>query len=73
MFVIDLRSYRGPNTSNRQVSDGGNAVLLGLDQMAWWKAALRESSIVWKVIASNMPIGLVVGDRVRDGQPTFEA
>jgi alkaline phosphatase D len=73
VFVIDLRSYRGPNTTNRQASDGGNAVLMGGEQMAWLKAALRESSAVWKVIASDMPIGLVVGDRAREGQPTFEA
>jgi alkaline phosphatase D len=73
VFVIDLRSYRGPNTPNRQSSDGGNAVLLGVEQMAWLKAALRGSSAVWKVIASDMPIGLVVGDRAREGQPTFEA
>lgn len=73
VFVIDLRSYRGPNTPNRQASDGGNAALMGLEQLAWLKAALRESSATWKVIASDMPIGLVVGDRMRDGQPTFEA
>lgn len=70
VFVIDLRSYRGSNTPNREAS---GAVLMGVEQMAWLKAALRQSSAVWKVIASDMPIGLVVGDRVREGQPTFEA
>jgi alkaline phosphatase D len=70
VFVIDLRSYRGPNTPNRE---GSGAVLAGVEQMAWLKAALRQSSAVWKVIASDMPIGLVVGDRVREGRPTFEA
>jgi alkaline phosphatase D len=71
VFVIDLRSYRGVNSQNRQ--PGGDGGLLGLEQLGWLKSALRDSSATWKVIASDMPIGLVVGDRVRDGGPTFEA
>jgi alkaline phosphatase D len=73
VFVVDLRSYRGPNTPNRQTSSGGPATMMGLEQMGWLKAALRSSSATWKVIASDMPIGLIVADRQRDGQPTFEA
>jgi alkaline phosphatase D len=73
VFVVDLRSYRSRNTHNRQTVSGGDATFLGLDQMAWLKAALRESSALWKVIACDMPIGLVVSDREREGVPTFEA
>ncbi len=73
VFVIDLRSYRSRNTNNRQTSAGGDAALLGLEQLAWLKAALRDSSALWKVVASDMPIGLIVSDREREGLPTFEA
>ena len=69
VFAIDLRTYRGPNTSNRQASAGADAVHAGARQLAWLKRALSASRAAWKVIASDLPIGLVV----RDGPSTFEA
>ena len=59
---FDMRSYRGPNTANRQTTAGGDAALLGGDQVEWMKRRLRASTATWKVIASDMPIGLVVPD-----------
>jgi alkaline phosphatase D len=47
--------------------------MLGREQLEWLKMRLVASSATWKVIASDMPLGLVVGDRERDGQPTFDA
>lgn len=47
--------------------------MTGNAQLAWLKSALRSSNAVWKVVASDMPIGLVVPDRPRDGQRTYEA
>ena len=41
----------------------------GAQQLAWLKRALRSSTATWKVIASDLPIGLVV----RDGATAFEA
>lgn len=73
VFVIDLRTYRGRNTLNRQTTASDDTALLGAPQLAWLQEALRSSQATWKVIASDMPIGLVVGDRARDGGPTFEA
>lgn len=73
IFVIDLRSYRGPNTPNLQGAQGPETSHLGYPQLEWLKTSLRESRAVWKVIASDMPIGLVVPDRPRDGQRTYEA
>lgn len=36
--------------------------MLGPEQTAWLKHQLRRSSAVWKVIAADLPIGLVVPD-----------
>lgn len=73
VFVIDLRSYRGPNTFNRQAAAGADTAFAGGEQLAWLKAALAGSKATWKVVASDMPIGLVVPDRERRGEPNFEA
>ena len=69
VFAIDLRTYRGPNTANRQASPNAETVHAGAQQLAWLKRALRSSRAAWKVIASDLPIGLVV----RDGATAFEA
>jgi alkaline phosphatase D len=69
IFALDMRTYRAANSPNRQPTLGPEAALLGEAQRAWLKAALRSSRATWKVIASDMPLGLVV----RDGQTDFEA
>jgi alkaline phosphatase D len=69
VFALDLRSERGPNSENRQAVAGPDAAILGTAQLAWLKAGLAASRATWKVIASDMPIGLVV----RDGPRAFEA
>ena len=66
VFAIDLRTYRGPNTSNRQASAGADTVHAGARQLAWLKRALSASRAAWKVIASDLPIGLVVRDGPSD-------
>ena len=69
VFAIDLRTYRGPNTTNRQNAASAETVHAGAQQLAWLKSALRSSTATWKVIASDLPIGLVV----RDGATAYEA
>ncbi len=73
IFVIDMRSFRGPNTHNRQTAESAETAFLGQTQIGWLKKELKASRAVWKVIASDMPLGLIVGDG-RDGQgrPIFE-
>ena len=73
LFVVDLRSHRGANSANRQPAPGPATAILGEAQRRWLVAALAASRATWKVIACDMPIGLVVPDRVRDGVPTYEA
>ena len=68
IFMIDKRSYRGPNTANRQEMASDTTAFLGTDQLRWLKQQLLASTATWKVIASDMPIGLIV----RDGKDAFE-
>jgi alkaline phosphatase D len=74
VFVIDMRSYRGPNSFNRQQSEGSDTDFLGAPQLGWLLDGLRASRARWKVIASDMPLGLLVGDgKDAQGRPVFEA
>ncbi len=74
VFVIDMRSYRGPNTHNRQGSIDAESEYLGSEQLAWLRDELKRSRAVWKVIASDMPIGLQVTDgKDAEGRMKFEA
>jgi alkaline phosphatase D len=73
VFVIDMRSYRAANSYNRQEQPGPETVFLGRQQIEWLKRKLDESRATWKVVASDMPIGLVVGDgRDAQGRDRFE-
>jgi alkaline phosphatase D len=62
LFILDMRTYRAPNSANRQAAPGDDTALLGRAQLDALKAALASSRATWKVICSDMPIGLVVGD-----------
>ena len=63
VFVIDMRSFRDPNSPGLQTGpiapDGG---ILGTEQARWLVSALARSKATWKVIQSDMPLGLVVPD-----------
>jgi alkaline phosphatase D len=66
IFMLDMRSYRGPNGEGREDRYGSAAYFLGPQQLAWLKRGLLNSRATWKVIAADMPLGLVVtydGDR----------
>ncbi len=69
VFVLDMRSYRGPNTTNNQTERSEQTAILGRTQLDWLKRGLECSRATWKVIASDMPIGLIV----KDGPAAFEA
>jgi alkaline phosphatase D len=74
LFVVDMRSYRGPNSANLQTTQSDATRFLGREQLNWLKAGLKNSRAVWKVIAADMPIGLNVGDGTTpEGQPRWEA
>jgi alkaline phosphatase D len=60
LFMLDMRSYRGPNSENRQTQLTDEARILGAEQVQWLKQRLLASRATWKVIAADMPLGLVV-------------
>jgi len=62
IFMLDLRSYRGPNNPNRQSKTSAETAYMGRMQLAWLKQELHASKAAWKIIASDMPIGLIVAD-----------
>lgn len=67
VFVLDMRTYRNANSPGRQTDD--TTGILGAGQLAWLKRELSRSRAVWKVLAADMPLGLVVPD----GATNFEA
>lgn len=69
VFALDLRTYRGANSPNRQPTLDAGAALMGGEQLAWFKAQLAASRATWKIVASDLPIGIVVPDGPND----FEA
>jgi alkaline phosphatase D len=74
VFMLDMRSYRGPNSFNRQTQSGPDTAFLGPAQIAWLKRKLKDSTATWKVIAADMPIGLLVPDgNDAQGRAQFEA
>jgi alkaline phosphatase D len=71
VFLLDMRSYRGPNENRRDQSFGPDCQILGKAQTAWLKRGLARSTATWKVICADMPLGLVSEDAVAqaDGAP----
>lgn len=59
IFRIDMRSFRNANGANREMIA---APILGGRQVEWLKRALKASRAIWKIVASDMPLGLVVYD-----------
>ena len=70
VFILDMRSHKDPNTSNLETVDDGG--VLGAEQTRWLLKELKRSKAVWKVIASDLPLGLVVPDTT-EGKPNQEA
>jgi alkaline phosphatase D len=69
LFALDMRSYRGTNGANRQSSLGQESALLGETQLQWLKTRLASSKATWKVVASDMPLGVIVPSSSQPDQP----
>jgi alkaline phosphatase D len=60
LFMLDMRQYRGPNGPNTQTELTDEARILGRAQTEWLKRQLAASKATWKVIAADMPLGVIV-------------
>ena len=60
VFMLDMRSYRGPDGPHTDSILKPDDFLLGTEQVAWLKRELVRSPATWKVIAADSPIGYVV-------------
>ncbi|MER8551391.1 alkaline phosphatase [Mesorhizobium sp. M0976] len=60
VFFLDMRSYRGPNGPGMQETMTPQSRILGEQQIKWLKRELANSNATWKIIAADMPLGLVV-------------
>jgi alkaline phosphatase D len=61
IFVLDARSYRGPNTYNRALEIGPETAFFGEAQLDWLCQRLVASKATWKLIASDQPVGVQIG------------
>jgi alkaline phosphatase D len=62
IFLLDMRSYR-----TVYGEDGSAAAILGPTQMSWLKRELMRSQATWKIIAADLPLGVVSGDAIAQG------
>lgn len=62
VFLLDGRSFRSANGPGDEARPGPTTTLLGAAQLDWLEAELSASRALWKVIACDLPIGLVVSD-----------
>jgi alkaline phosphatase D len=69
VFALDMRSYKGANGPNVQPSLDASSALLGPAQLDWLKTRLRASRATWKIVAADLPFGVIVPD----GPGSFEA
>jgi alkaline phosphatase D len=59
VFCLDMRTFKDPNTSGLEPS---RTHILGAEQTDWLIREVRRSRATWKVIAADLPLGLVVPD-----------
>jgi len=62
VFFLDMRSYRGANGPSMEDTQSAQSRILGEEQVKWLKRELANSKATWKVIAADMPIGIIVWD-----------
>src|ERR1700757_4051812 len=60
VFMLDMRSYRGPNGEGQEESYGPAAHFLRPGPVAWLKRDLPSSRGAGRVSAADMPISLIV-------------
>ena len=61
IFILDMRSYKGENTSVNPRTSTPEPIL-GEKQATWLIKEIQDSRATWKVIANDLPLGIIVPD-----------
>lgn len=64
LFLMDGRSHRSPDGSN---DEPGGSSFFGAAQLDWLIQGLTTSRATWKIVATDMPIGLVLPHAYANG------
>lgn len=59
IFCLDMRSFKDPNTDGKEPQ---LMHILGQEQADWLIKEVSKSKATWKVIANDLPLGVVVPD-----------
>lgn len=59
VFCLDMRTFKGENTDG---TEQRRTPLMGREQVRWLARELQRSTATWKVISSDLPLGIVVPD-----------
>ncbi|QLY33541.1 alkaline phosphatase D family protein [Nocardia huaxiensis] len=68
VFVLDMRTYKDANDENRSPA----GTILGEAQTRWLMDGLRGSQATWKIVANDLPLGLIVKDGEQKDRTAFE-
>jgi alkaline phosphatase D len=60
VFVLDMRSFKDRNDADNYTDPKRG--MLGAEQREWLISGLRQSTATWKIIANDLPLGLIVPD-----------
>jgi alkaline phosphatase D len=59
IFCLDMRTFKSPNTDGKEPYATN---ILGQEQVDWLIREVRQSKATWKVIAADLPLGIIVPD-----------
>jgi alkaline phosphatase D len=59
VFCLDMRTFKSPNTDGKE---SYTTNILGQEQVDWLIREVSKSKATWKVIAADMPLGVIVPD-----------
>lgn len=59
IFCLDMRNFKSPNTDGKE---SYATSILGQEQVDWLISEVSKSKATWKVIAADLPLGIIVPD-----------
>ncbi|MEJ1178591.1 MULTISPECIES: alkaline phosphatase D family protein [unclassified Pseudarthrobacter] len=59
VFCLDMRTFKSPNTDGKEPYATS---ILGQEQVDWLIREVSSSKATWKVIAADLPLGIIVPD-----------